>query len=156
MGAKAAGFNACKPVFAESDQLVETLPREIRRSRRGEAGSHALAGVGGERELADQQKRATAVDNRQVHLAVGIAEYAVTQQSFGHAPDAGVIIARLDRYQRQQSVANGADALAIDMHGGFGDTLDKGNHLVDGGQLGSTDAGMKRAQDQGCQRVECG
>jgi len=110
------------------DQAVEQPASGFRVGGGREAGPQTLAGVGGQSELGHQQNATVDIADAQVHLAPGVAEYTVGQQTFREAARLIRRIALLDRDQRQQTPADAAHGGSIDADFGFRDALDDGDH----------------------------
>lgn len=129
MGTELPGFHPCVMNFpATIDQPVEAELRFSRCRGRGEAGSHATAGVGGQCELADQQQCTAGVVQRTVHLAGIVGENAVTKQSLCHSRDLRLAVAWFNGDQREQARTNRADDGIVHGHIGFSHALDEGKH----------------------------
>src|SRR3990167_3683041 len=71
------------------DQQLEQRGAQGWRRRCGKTRAQTVARVGCQGELRDQQQAAADIAERQVHLAVGIAEYPVVEQLVQQLGDAG-------------------------------------------------------------------
>ena len=92
----------------------------------------APARVGGEGEFRTQQQAAAGVEQRAVHAAGIVAEYAIGQHSIDQPRGIDFAVVALDADQREQSCADAADDLALDAHAGFGDALNQCDHFFGG------------------------
>jgi len=100
------------------------------RSGGGEARPVALAGVGGQRELRDQQQRAAGLADIEVHSPGFVRKDAVGQHAFEQAIGLAFRVAFFDRDQCEDTPADPADRLSVHMDGGFGYPLQQSNHRV--------------------------
>ena len=66
--------------------------------------------------------------SRAVHPPCAVGEDPVAEQALGHARDLRLGVAGLHADQGEQAGVDRADDLAVDLHAGFGDALDQGEH----------------------------
>ena len=130
MGTEAAGCNPRVRSAGEFHQPAEPASAIRGRGSRGETGPHSLAGVGGQRELWDQQQPAASVGKGQIHLALGVGKNPVTEQPLAHPLRLRFAIAGFDRDQHQQAGIDGADRFVVDGDRCGGDALEEGDHGV--------------------------
>jgi hypothetical protein len=109
------------------ESLVEPLG-DLRRRGGDETGPAAFAAVAEQRELADDEHRPADIDQRQVHLPIGIVENAKLHRLVGKLLGVGFHIALLHAEQHEQAAADLTDDLAVDGDAGPGDALEDGFH----------------------------
>jgi len=95
--------------------VVEQPSAFVRWCRRRETGSVAFARICGKRELWHQQQTASHGAQAQVHLAIGVREDAIVQQSFQQAIGGGFAVATLGADKYQQPGANRTDGQMVDV-----------------------------------------
>lgn len=79
-------------------------------------------------ELTDDQRFATDIDQRSIHLAVVVGKDSHPDRLFGQPIRLGRCIVVTNTNQNEQPVLNFANNLTIDSHGSFQDSLDYDSH----------------------------
>ena len=128
MGAEAADFHRRMAISRDLDQTLEAAPTLLRSRRTGEAWTHALAGVGSQRELRHKQQAAAGFGHGQVHSSRIVGKDPITEQSFCQPLHLRLAIAGLHGDQRQQSRADAADRFSIDFDMRRANALYQGQH----------------------------
>ena len=121
------------PAREADEEFVEPLAVFRRRGTR-EARPVAAARVGGEGELADDQRSAAARQNREVHLTRLALEDAQVGDLAREQPRLVVAVARHRADKDQQPRADLADRLAAGHDTGLRDPLDERSHASSGAQ----------------------
>ena len=80
----------------------------------------------------DQQQSAVGIGQGAVHLALGIGENPVAEQTFQHALRLRLAVLRFDRDQGEQARPDAAHGFSGYVHLGAQHALDQGNHAVPG------------------------
>ncbi len=109
-------------------EVIEQALAFLGRRGRGETGAHALMRVRGKRELRHQQQAAAHVAQTQVHLALCVAKYTVTQQALEQAIGFGLAVAALGADEHHQAGPDCADAGSVDLHSGLRNALQQPDH----------------------------
>ena len=99
-----------------------------------------------QRELRDHQQRAADVVERAVHLPGVVVEDAQADDLAAEEIGLGRRVARRDAEQHAETVADGADHLAVDRHPGFAHPLHHRPHA----------RGLKHDHQQGASGCICG
>jgi len=85
-------------------------------------------GLGGEGELADDQRRAADVEERAVHPALGVAEDAQVHHLSGEERRLGVVVVAHRADEDHEAGADLAGNPPVDLHPGPGRPLDQRSH----------------------------
>ena len=100
-------------------EVLEESPPGLRVSRAGKTGAHALAGVGNQGKLRHQQQTTININQTQIHPAVKVGKYAISEQSLEQSIGIALLISGHDGNQGEDAALNPADQreslLAADM-----------------------------------------
>src|SRR3954453_14305168 len=113
---------------AVADPLVERLC-QLGGSGLTEARAVALRSVAVERELADDERRATRVEQARVEAAGGVGEDAQARQAGGQPVGLGLTVPAPDPEEDCETRADRADHCALDAHLGARHALDDSPHV---------------------------
>jgi len=93
-----------------------------------ETGSVALAGLGAEGEVRDEEHAAADLRDGEVHLAVGVGEDPEADEPVGGPAEVGLGIVAVDAREDQQAARDGAGLSACDDDRRVRDPLDDALH----------------------------
>ena len=121
-------------LFRVGEQIVKELLAQGRRCGRRKARAQPAFGVRRQGELRHQQQATADICQRQVHLAVSVAEHPVVQQFVQQFVGAGPGVLGLDRDQDQQALVHRANDFPCDLDPGAADPLQQPLHASSGGR----------------------
>lgn len=110
------------------DEALVEGARLLGRCRRAERRPAAATAVAVERELGHDQHRAADVGERAIHLPGVVVEDAQADDFAAEAVGVGGLVTGGDAEEHAQSLADGADDVAVDRHLRFADALYHGSH----------------------------
>lgn len=127
-GAEAAGFDAGATGAEPGDEFFVEGLGDLGRCSLVEGGAPALTAVAVEGELGDDEERAADIRDGEIHLAVGVLEYAERKNLVGEVigVGGGIVLARAEENENPLSYT--ADGFAANFNFRFFYTLDYSAH----------------------------
>jgi hypothetical protein len=129
IGSEYAGFNRGEPTLARLHELLEIGGAFLGRRGFREAGSCALPGVCGERELGHQQQAACFVLNATVHAAFGVREDPVSKDALRESRNISLAVVTMNGDQYQQASIDPTDDSTLDTDVGPAYSLQQSYHF---------------------------
>jgi len=123
IGAEAATLHQRVAQTRGCHHPVEQRFALLRIRARGKTGPTTLAGIGYQRKLRHQQQTALHINQRQVHLAGAVGEYAIVEQAMLLPFDYAGVVAGLQADQYQQALFDLRDGLVRHHDAGSTDAL---------------------------------
>src|SRR5665647_1572060 len=113
-GLKDPGFDGHIERLDGADEIIEEFGGPTRLLGAVEARTPALAHRCGQRELRDGQDLSPGLDEREVHLVLGVGEDAQLHAFFGEILGLGFAVPLLDADEEAEATADAAGGLALD------------------------------------------